>query len=87
MFPLLNIEKFTFQKASQNFMEYVSLKILPKKKKQFWNMRKISIYREQNQMKKIEIDEYFLSYYSVKEELFFLNMEYLHQKCFYFLES
>ena len=29
--PLLNIEKFIFQKASQNFMEYVSLKMLPKK--------------------------------------------------------
>ena len=56
-------------------------------KKQFWNIRKISIYRVQNQTKKIEIDEYFLSYYSVKEELFFLNMEYLHQKCFYILES
>ena len=35
----------------------------------------------------IEIDEHFVSYYSEEGELFFFNMEYLHQKCFYFLES
>ena len=29
--PLLNIEKFILQETLQNFMEYMSLKILPKK--------------------------------------------------------
>ena len=44
-------------------MEYMSLKMLPKKK--FWNIRKILTYRVQNPIKKIEIDEHFVSYYSV----------------------
>ena len=35
-------------------------------------------------MKKTEIDEHFVSYCSVKGELFFLNMEYLHQKYLFF---
>ena len=52
-------------------------------KKQFWNIRKVSTYRVQNPMKKIEIDEH-VSYTSVKRELFFLIMEYLHQKCIFF---
>ena len=29
--PLLNIEKFILQETSQHFMEYMSLKMLPKK--------------------------------------------------------
>ena len=79
--PLLNIEKFILQETSQNFMEYMSLKMLPKK--QFWNIRKISTHRVQNPMKKIEIDEHFMSYYSVKR----ISIKIFHQKCFYFLES
>ena len=47
----------------------------------------MSIYRKQNPMKKIEIDEHFVSYYPVKGELFFLIMEHLHQKCFCYLKS
>ena len=77
--PLLNIEKFILQETSQNLWNICHLK--------YWNIQKISTYKVQNLMKKIEIDEHFVSYYSVNGELFFLNMEYLHQKCFYFLES
>ena len=47
----------------------LSLKMLPKKK-QFWNIRKRLTYRVQNPMKKLEIDEHFVSYYSVKGAVF-----------------
>ena len=47
---LLNIGKFILQETSQNFMEYMSLKMLPKKSN-FGIYKKILTYRVQNPMK------------------------------------
>ena len=74
--PLSNIENF-IQETLQKF-HGIRCHLKCSQEKLFWNIRKISAHRVQNPMKKIEIDEYFQSYYSVKGERFFLNMEYLH---------
>ena len=65
-------------------MEYMSLEMLPKKAISEYT-KNIILYSAKSS-EEIELDEHFVSYYSEEGELFFLHMEYLHQKCFYFLE-